>query len=501
MHAVNSVASQVPTSPFSLEHLSDGELLAGTRGLIGRSNQLLAELLAHLAEVEARGIHRLRACSSLYTYCVYELRLSEDAAFRRARAARFARQFPALLGAVARGELHLTGLLLLGPHLTEENHHEVLQRAKHRSKRELVQLVRVLDPLPDVPARVEPLGPAAGTAALRNGSWQEFVTSLAPVRELAPGERPADWVESGPAAVVPGEVSSDVADVGAREEGQPDFSAPMSNQNGAEVRSEQACPSRQRYKVQFTASEEYVELLEKAMDLLSHAIPSRALEAVHLRAMRALVQQLEKRKYATLEGRSSVPASQRQVPGSLSSATPESDTSAADSSADFPAREPSRAGTMPPSRSRTATQGREILSDAHQRANANATPHQRVHSSATPGGRVNISADPRQRVNTSADPRQRVNISADPRQRVRSIPASVRRAVLQRDGARCTYLDERGQRCRETSALEFHHLEPFARGGPSTSDNLTLRCPSHNRLAAEADFGHDVMKAYVSPNS
>jgi hypothetical protein len=34
---------------------------------VGRSNQLLAALLAHLAEVDARGIHRQRACASLYS--------------------------------------------------------------------------------------------------------------------------------------------------------------------------------------------------------------------------------------------------------------------------------------------------------------------------------------------------------------------------------------------------------------------------------------------------
>jgi hypothetical protein len=61
-------------------------------------------------------VHRTRACSSLYSYCIYELRLSEDAAVRRVMAARFVRQFPALLQAIAAGELHLTGLLMLGPH-------------------------------------------------------------------------------------------------------------------------------------------------------------------------------------------------------------------------------------------------------------------------------------------------------------------------------------------------------------------------------------------------
>src|SRR5690606_35400829 len=51
-----------PTRPqlsaYSLDHVSDGELHLGTRRLVGRSNQILAALLAHLGEIEARGIHR-----------------------------------------------------------------------------------------------------------------------------------------------------------------------------------------------------------------------------------------------------------------------------------------------------------------------------------------------------------------------------------------------------------------------------------------------------------
>src|SRR5688572_14395464 len=131
-----------------ISELGDAELLSNTRALIGRSNQVFAALLAHLGEVEARGLHRTRACSSLYAYCIYELRLSEDAAVRRVTAARLVRQFPALLDAIATGELHLTGLLMLGPHLTRDNHLDVLARAKHRTKKEIAKLVRVLDPLP-----------------------------------------------------------------------------------------------------------------------------------------------------------------------------------------------------------------------------------------------------------------------------------------------------------------------------------------------------------------
>jgi len=71
----------------------------------------------------------------------------------------------------------------------------------------------------------------------------------------------------------------------------------------------------------------------------------------------------------------------------------------------------------------------------------------------------------------------------------RHIPAAVKRAVLERDGMRCSYVDESGHRCKQISSLEFHHQKPFARGGLPTADNLTLRCRSHNFYQAELDFG------------
>src|SRR4051812_19073598 len=170
------VVKLVPGGDAELAHLSDRELLAKTRELVGRSNQVLAALLEHLAEVDARGLHRTRACSSLYTYCIYELRFSEDAAARRSAAAKLVRRFPAFLEAVAAGEIHLTGLLMLGPHLTDDNHLDVLRRAKFRTKKELSTLVRRLAPLPSVPDRIEPLGPAS-TSVPRDPTWAEFVES------------------------------------------------------------------------------------------------------------------------------------------------------------------------------------------------------------------------------------------------------------------------------------------------------------------------------------
>ncbi len=213
----------------------------------------------------------------------------------------------------------------------------------------------------------------------------------------------------------------------------------MSGDAAPARRDEPPAPARpQRHEVQFTATQEYVELLERARDLLSHAVPDRSFEAVHLRALRELVEKLEKKKYA---------ATTRAGAGAQREAAPPSD------------------------------------------------PRQRG-ASAPPGER----AVPRRRGNNlqaddPAEPRRRGTPSnaGDPRRRD-TIPAAIRRAVRQRDGARCSYVDERGQRCRETTQLEFHHEQPFARGGATSADNLTLRCRAHNALAAEEDFGRMFME-------
>jgi 5-methylcytosine-specific restriction endonuclease McrA len=71
----------------------------------------------------------------------------------------------------------------------------------------------------------------------------------------------------------------------------------------------------------------------------------------------------------------------------------------------------------------------------------------------------------------------------------RHIPHRVKRAVAERDGKRCTFLDKIGRRCDERNALEFHHREPHARGGDASVENIALLCRAHNALEAERDFG------------
>ena len=71
----------------------------------------------------------------------------------------------------------------------------------------------------------------------------------------------------------------------------------------------------------------------------------------------------------------------------------------------------------------------------------------------------------------------------------RYVPQEVRRAVFERDGERCTYVDARGRRCSCRGLLELDHVIPFARGGKPTLENLRVRCRAHNRWYAEQQFG------------
>jgi hypothetical protein len=189
----------------------------------------------------------------------------------------------------------------------------------------------------------------------------------------------------------------------------------------------------QRYQVQFTASEEYVALLEEAKALLAHALPSRDLAEVHLRAMRAFVAELKKRKYAV----------HRRHPEYRDEPQPQEP------------RQRNERDTIEASAASKDAEGRESSSECDE-----------LHS--THSSNASRSSQP---------------------ERGRHIPAAVRRAVFERDGGRCAYLDDRGERCRETARLEFHHHEPFAIGGRHDTENLSLRCAQHNALAAEQDFG------------
>jgi hypothetical protein len=78
----------------------------------------------------------------------------------------------------------------------------------------------------------------------------------------------------------------------------------------------------------------------------------------------------------------------------------------------------------------------------------------------------------------------------------RYIPAAVKRAVVKRDQGQCRFVDKAGRLCTERHRLEFHHREPFGRGGDHRVENVALLCRTHNGYLAERDYGKEVIERY-----
>jgi hypothetical protein len=227
----------------------------------------------------------------------------------------------------------LSGLGILAQYMTAENVDELVAEARGRSKRQIEEVLARRFPRPDLPERV--------------------------------GREPQQLQAAGLAAC----------------------SGPGTNLASRTGRTEPLSASR--WAVQFTASDELHQKIERAQELLSHALPKGDLATLFGRALDALIAQETKRRLGAGRPRKRAP-----------------------------------------------------LADGS-----------------------------------------------------RHIPVDVARQVWERDGGRCTFVDEVGRRCTARRFVTFEHLVPFAFGGLPTVENLCLRCKAHNLHAAREVFGTEVIDA------
>src|SRR5262245_55002627 len=130
----------------SFASLSDVALTARLKQLAASERAATTEVLRSLIEFDARRLYLGEGYPSLFAYCTQVLHYAEHAALNRIEVARAARRIPILLDRIADGGIHLTGARLLAPHLTERNANELLAAARHKSKREIEELVASLQP-------------------------------------------------------------------------------------------------------------------------------------------------------------------------------------------------------------------------------------------------------------------------------------------------------------------------------------------------------------------
>jgi hypothetical protein len=142
---------------FSLKHLLDGEVLDGLKANLAKERGALADVLAHLAEVDERKLHVPAGYESLQDYCMRGLHLSKDAANKRIHAARAALKFPAIFEKVAEGALRLTAINILAAYLRPENVEQILAAASFKTDFEVREILAAHFPQESVPTTIAPI--------------------------------------------------------------------------------------------------------------------------------------------------------------------------------------------------------------------------------------------------------------------------------------------------------------------------------------------------------
>jgi hypothetical protein len=283
----------------SLRALTDDELITSIATLTGRARCETAALVAHLAELERRGLHLAMGFRSLYGYCRAILHLSEHESYNRMEAAGVARRFPVILPMLAEGLLHLTAVSLLGPHLRDENHLALIGGSIHKSKREIEELLARWFPKPGAGSSIRRL-PASADDVPGGGRTD------AAAGDLFGG--PSDAPIPGTEATVAGAANTDNSSTASR-------AVPTTARSTAP-----APVSQDRYRVKFDASAAMIERLRQAQELLSHSVPSGDMAEIFDQALIALLEKVARRKHtATMRpGRARpVDASSRTIPAAV----------------------------------------------------------------------------------------------------------------------------------------------------------------------------------------
>jgi hypothetical protein len=239
---------------YRLGGLEDDQLLAALSGLVRRENDSLSDLLAHLAELDERALCVALGYSSLFAYCTEALGFCKSSAGRRIAAARVCRDFPEAFTRVANGELQLSVLCALRPHLNAENANELFAACARKSYEQVEELLAARFPKPDVRDLIRRL-PATAVVTPDIGTRRIDVAPEATEAPQIERQRP----QAARGAVKP--LSPD------------------------------------RFSVNFTADGEFRELLEEVRALLSHSEPKGDLMRVMKRGLEALRSEILKRRF------------------------------------------------------------------------------------------------------------------------------------------------------------------------------------------------------------
>jgi hypothetical protein len=282
----------LPGQTLQLRQLSDDQLLGRIQQIACSERRMTVILIAYLSEVDRRKLYVSRGYPSLFAYCTQALKLSEHAAYGRIAAARAGRSFPIIFDMLLDGALNLTGITLLAPHLTSENHRLLLDEAQGRSRKEIEELIVRVRPLPFVPSSIRKLPSRVGKAvSIDAGELPALFDNADTPNSFNPKDLSAlrGTDELRPAA--PGDSGV----------GQPTSRPSQGKPEGLTLKPAAVRPlvplSADCYRLQVTLSRETTLKLNQAKELLRHRIPDGDPARIVALALELLLENVRKQKF------------------------------------------------------------------------------------------------------------------------------------------------------------------------------------------------------------
>lgn len=236
----------------SLRRIGKNQLLRAFSKVVAEDWSNTAAMLAYIGEIDRRRLYLEDSYPSMFALCTRHFGMSESIAGKRIRAGRAACRFPRIVAMVRRGELHLSGVHQLAGYLTDQNCNEVLNRAKHRSMREIDVLIAEISPQPDRPSVLREL-----SMETEEGDVSAF--------EGTDGSAPKDLVPANSLK---------------------NLTVPL---------------SPRRYRLHVTIGQPAKDALEELQNLLSHRIPNGDPALVVEQALALLLAETKKRRAALAE--------------------------------------------------------------------------------------------------------------------------------------------------------------------------------------------------------
>ncbi|HET9328178.1 MAG TPA: hypothetical protein VFQ05_15530 [Candidatus Eisenbacteria bacterium] len=468
------------TTSYSRTQLSDETLSHQLSASFARERASTAELLADIAEFDARRLYLPAGYPSMFAYCTDKFGLSEQAAFKRIRVARVARRHPSLFAAIESGRLNLTLIVLVAPYLKHGDPEGLLASAEGKSRFEVEKLLAERFPRADIPARLRLVRQQPAPDSM----WmQGTLTAMGPIpypitgRMSDPSMVPGINADMNPGANAHANqpLGSRSSERGANQVAIPATSqlssgtvvaagAPAESTVGSMAGSAADTPNLVGGPAgdSMVGSTATASLVAGAAAPLAGPMPD--LMAAHPTSQRR-VTPLSPKRYALQVTIGQIAHDKlRQAQALLSHQIPTGDLAQVlEKVLDLAIAQLER-------QKLAAVRSHKLTTRPHKPATRPHKPTTRPHKTQA----------------RSTNPR--------------TIPAHVKRAVTARDGGQCTFVSSDGHRCTERRFLEFDHVVEVARGGRATVDGIRLRCRAHNQYTAEQTFGATFMSRKRAAN-